>query len=220
MLPAKTWRLPNFTLFIIFSLQVYPWWGVNFLGFIETWMSIYHERAIVAAVRTLPQGLASLTVGAVLSSIPVLVARPRWTVAAGQLLGVVGYILMSRPTYTSGANYWRYLFPAFLLDSGGNMAAFTGTSVAIMTSVPADMAGVTGAVLQVGLQLGATIGFATQAGLLTVTPGGLQNPENLRASLYFQLGWCTLWLVGFLALYRDRGLSRPPDDSVMLRALV
>jgi hypothetical protein len=64
------------------------------------------------------------------------------------------------------------------------------------------MSGVTGAVLQVGLQLGATIGFATQAGLLTVNEGGLANPENLRASFYFQLGWCALWLIGFLVLYR------------------
>lgn len=203
MLPSKTWRLPNFTVFIIFSLQIYPWWGVNFLGFIETWMAIYHEKAIVAAVRTLPEGLVSFVASGLLTSIPILVARPRWTVATGQLLGVVGYILMSRPTVIVGTNYWRYIFPGMLLGSGGNMAAFIGTNVAIMTSVPAEMSGVVGAVLQVGLQLGATIGFAVQAGLLTVNEGGLTNPENLRASFYFQLGWGALWFIMFLVFYRS-----------------
>ncbi|BEI80665.1 hypothetical protein CcaverHIS002_0111940 [Cutaneotrichosporon cavernicola] len=202
MLPAKTWRLPNFALFIVFSLQIYPWWGVNFLGLIETWMSIYHERAIVAAVRTLPEGLVALVISALLTMVPILVARPRWTVATGQLFGVVGYILMTRPTSLVGKDYWRFIFPGMLLGSAGNMAAFIGTNVAIMTSVPAEMSGVTGAVLQVGLQLGATIGFATQAGLLTVNEGGLSNPENLRASFYFQLGWCALFLIMFLVFYR------------------
>lgn len=227
MLPSKTWRLPNFALFIVFSLQIYPWWGVNFLGFVETWMSIYNEKAIVAAVRTLPEGLVSFVSSGLLTSIPVLVARPRWTVATGQLLGVVGYILMSRPTVLVGTHYWRYIFPGMLLGSGGNMAAFIGTNVAIMTSVPPEMTGVTGAVLQVGLQLGATIGFATQAGLLTVNEGGLSNPENLRASFYFQLGWCALWLIGFLVLYRspkavtasktdaaEQGKQVPRDTSI------
>ncbi|CAK9784302.1 MFS general substrate transporter [Cutaneotrichosporon oleaginosum] len=202
MLPAKTWRVPNFALFIAFSLQIYPWWAVNFLGLIETWIGVYEERAIVAAVRTLPEGIISLAVSALLTLVPVLVARPRWTVASGQLLGVVGYILMSLPTRLVGKDYWRFLFPGMLLGSGGNMAAFIGTNVAIMTSVPAEMAGVTGAVLQVGLQLGATLGFAIQAGLLTVNEGGLANPENLRASFYFQLGWGALWLIGFVVLYR------------------
>lgn len=203
MIPSKTWKVPNFALFIMFSLPIYPWWGINFLGFIETWTTINHERPIIAAVRTLPQGLVSLVVAGVLTSVPTLLARPRWTVATGQLLGVVGYIIMTRPTYYVGTNYWRYLFPAFLIGSAGNMAAFTGTNVAIMTSVPAEMSGVTGAILQVGLQLGGTIAFAVQAGMLTVNPGGLENPENLRASLYFQMGWAALWLIMFLAFYRN-----------------
>lgn len=213
MLPSKTWRLPNFAMFIAFTLQFFPWWGINFLGLIETWTSVNGEKPIIAAVRTLPEGVSGVLAALLLTWFPRLVSRPRWTIAAGQLLGVVGYILMTRPTVYVGTNYWRYLFPGFTLGSFGNVAAFTGTNVAIMTSVPAEVSGVTGAVLQVGIQLGATIGFAIQAGLLTVNPGGLQNPENLRASFYFQLGWGALWLIGFLALYREPKRASTDTDA-------
>jgi hypothetical protein len=82
------------------------------------------------------------------------------------------------------------------------MAVFTGTNVAVMTSVPAEMAGVAGAVLQVALQVGSAVALSIQAGLFTINPGSIENFANVQASFYFELGWGIVWLIGFLVFYR------------------
>ncbi|KAL7419423.1 hypothetical protein Q5752_006261 [Cryptotrichosporon argae] len=214
LIPAKTWRIPNFTMFIVFALQIYAWWGVNFLALVENYTEGHGEKAIIAAVRMLPEGGSALAVTVLLTAYPSLVSRPRWPIAIGMLLGAVGYVLFAQAHTTVGADYWRYIFPGGLLGSGGMNAAFTGTTVGVMLAVPSDMAGVAGAVLQVAFQAGAAVGFAVQAGLLTVNDGGVANYENIQASFYFQLGWIILWLVGFLVLYRPaENVSTGAADS-------
>lgn len=211
LLPNSTWRIPNFALWILFATPIYAWWGVNFLALVEIFVSVHHERALLAAARVLPQGISAFLVVMVLSAFPTLVSRPRWTVAIGSALGTVAYALMSRPHTFVGTEYWRWLFPAFIIGSGGNAACFTAANVMIMVSVPPEMSAVAGATLQVAFQMGAAIGFAVQAGLLSVNPGGLANRENVQASFYFQMGWNALWLVVFLAFYRTPKLPNRPD---------
>lgn len=82
------------------------------------------------------------------------------------------------------------------------MAVFTGTNVGVMTSVPAEMSGVAGAVLQVALQVGSAVALSIQAGLLTIEPGWIYNFNNVRASWLFQLGWGIVWLIGFVVFFR------------------
>lgn len=108
---------------------------------------------------------------------------------------------------------WRYLFPGFVLGSGGMMAVFTGTNVGVMTSVPPEMAGVAGAVLQVALQVGSAVALSVQAGLLTINPGGLNNFSNVKASFYFEVGWGILWLLAFLAFYRPSKTLKPAEGK-------
>lgn len=71
-----------------------------------------------------------------------------------------------------------------------------------MTSVPPQMSGVAGAMLQVSLQVGAVIGLSVQAGLLTREPGLITNYANVQASFWFQFGWCLFNLVVFLIFFR------------------
>lgn len=208
LLPTKTWKIPNFATFIAFGLQVYPWWGVNFLGLVETFIGPRGEKPIIAALRVLPEGIVAFMVTLLLTWKPKLVSRPRWTILVGMVFGIVGYVLMTRPKTFDSIEYWKFLFPGFIIGSSGMMASFTATNVGVMTSVPAEMSGVAGAVLQVSFQLGSAVGLGIQAGLLTVNEGGISNPSNVKASFYFQMGWCALWLVGFLALYR-----RPKNDG-------
>jgi MFS family permease len=217
LVPPKTWKIPNFAAFIAFGLQIYPWWGVNFLALIETFMTVHGEKPIIAAVRLLPQGVIALAVTLLLTWKPKLVSRPRWTILIGMILGIVGYVLMTRTSTFVGTDYWRFLFPGFILGSGGMMAVFTSTNVGVMTSVPSEMSGVAGAVLQVSLQVGSAVGLAIQAGLLTVNEGGLENPANIHASFYFQLGWAALWLIGFIVLYRR---PKNEDGDVENRVIV
>ena len=60
------------------------------------------------------------------------------------------------------------------------------------------------AVLQVAFQAGSVIALAIQAGLLTIHPGSVGNWSNVRASLWFEFGWCAVWMVGFVAWYRPK----------------
>lgn len=129
------------------------------------------------------------------------------------VFGIIGHLLMTRPASYIGVEYWKFLFPAFVLGSGGVMAAFTATNVGVMTSVPAESSGVAGAVLQVSYQVGSAVGFSIQAGLFTVNPGSISNPANVHASFYFQMGWAALWLIAFLAFFPQPKRSVSSDED-------
>ncbi|CDZ96608.1 Predicted transporter (major facilitator superfamily) [Phaffia rhodozyma] len=203
LLPAKTWRIPNFAVFIALALFIYGWWAVNFLPFVELFVQVHHDRAIIAAIRLLPQGIAGAIMTAVLTTYPQLTSNPRWPISVGLIGGSIGYILFTQSKGDIvGSGYWRWVFTGGFIGSSGNVIAFTGTNVAIMTSVPPEMSGVAGAVLQVALQVGSAVALSIQAGLLTIKEGNVDNFENVKISWYFELGWNLLWLVGFPALYR------------------
>jgi hypothetical protein len=172
-------------------------------------MSVRGEKAIVAAVRLLPQGVAAALMAIVLTLYPVLSIKPRVPIVVGGVLGIVGYILFTRSGTQVGADYWRYLFPAFLIGSAGNFTMFNATSVGVMISVPPEMAGVAGAVLQVAFQIGSAVGLAVQSGLETINPGSISNFENVQASFYFEMGWEIVWVIAFLIFYRPKKTPTP-----------
>ena len=203
VVPPKIWKIPNLTLFIVFALYIYGWWAVNFLALIERWTAVYHEKAIIAAVRALPEGLAAMGVTVLLTVFPVLVSRPRWPITVGMLLAITGYVLFTRGSGID-SDYWRYIFPASIIGSGGMMATFTGTNVGIITAVPPEYSGTTGALSQVAFQVGSAVALSIQAGLFTVNPGSISNNLNIQTSFYFQIGWGILWLIGFLVFYRPK----------------
>ena len=73
-----------------------------------------------------------------------------------------------------------------------------------MTSVPPEVSGVAGAMLQVCLQVGAVLGLSIQAGLLTLKPDNVVNEYNVQASFWFEVGWCFLIALLVLCLFRDK----------------
>ncbi|GMK56273.1 hypothetical protein CspeluHIS016_0301130 [Cutaneotrichosporon spelunceum] len=203
LLPPSFWRIPNTMLLIAFALQIYGWWGVNFLAHVETYMKIHHESGILAAVRVLPQGIAAFTTLLLLTFVPKLVSRPRWTVIIGMLLAIVGYVLFVQDRMFVGADYWKWVFTGSIIGSAGMAACFTATNVALMTSVSPSVAGVAGALLQVSFQIGSSVSFGAQAGLLTVYEGGLANYRNIHASFYFELACMAIALLAFIVFYRQ-----------------
>lgn len=202
LLPPKTWRIPNFTTYIVFALYIYGWWSLNFLPYIETFVRVHGDPAIIAAVRMLPQGVAAAGVTILLTVYPKYVSSPRWPIMGGMIAGLVGYILFIFSEGGSGDKYWKFVFTGGFIGSAGTMLVFTATNVGIMTSVPPEMAGVAGAVLQVALQVGSAVALSIQAGLLTIEPGNLTNWVNVRTSFIFEIGWGVVWLVGFLVFFR------------------
>ncbi|ORY29676.1 major facilitator superfamily domain-containing protein [Naematelia encephala] len=202
LLPPATWRIPNFTVFIVFALFIYGWWGTNFLPFVEIYVDNHGEKPIIAAVRLLPQALSASAVTVLLTVFPILVSRPRWPIVVGMLGSLTGFALFIGSHTQVGNDYWRYIFPGSIIGSGCTMVLFTATSVGVMTSVPAEVSGMVGAVLQVAFQVGAAVSLSIQAGLLTINPGSISNFKNTQASWYFELGWGILWIIGFLVFYR------------------
>ena len=202
LLPAKTWKIPNFAVLIVFSLLIYGWWSVSFIPLVEIYVNVHHERPIIAAVRLLPIGISAGVVTILLTMYPNVMAKPRWPIVLGMLFSAAGLVLFSQSGHQVGADYWKFIFTGAIIGSGGMMIVFTGANVGVMTSVPPEMAGVAGAVLQTSLQVGSAVALAVQSGLFTVNPGGLENFVNVQTSFYFELGWVLLWLIMFLVFYR------------------
>ncbi|TXT12917.1 hypothetical protein VHUM_01318 [Vanrija humicola] len=219
ILPAKTWRIPNFTVWIVFGLQVYAWWSVNYLALVEVYVNVHHDNPVIAAVRLLPQGIAMFVVSICLSTKPVLLSKPRWSILVGMAFAITGYVMFSQSRTQLGKDYWRFIFPGGILGCGGMTIAFAANSVGIMTSVPKEMSGVAGAVLQVSLQVGSVVSFSIQAGMFTINPGGFYNWSNVQASFYFQIGWMLLWTIGFFVFYRSprKAVSSEADSAEQAR---
>jgi hypothetical protein len=216
LLPSKTWRIKNFTVLIILALFIYSWWSLNFVPFIEIFVRVHGERAIIAAVRVIPQSLAAGAITVLLTLFPKLVSRPRWPITIGLIASIVGYVLFSQSGTQIGTDYWRYLFPGQIVGSAGMMVVFTGVNVGIMTTVPSEMAGVAGAMLQVALQVGSAVALSIQAGLFTIHPGGLEDFRNPQISFYFVIGWGIVWLVGFLVWYRQPKADEADEEKVVV----
>lgn len=218
LLPSKTWKIKNFAVLIILALYVYSWWSLNFVPLIEIFVRVHGERAIIAAVRVLPQSISAGVITVVLTVWPILMKRPRWPIAIGLTFSIVGYVLFSQSGTQVGTDYWRYLFPGQIIGSAANMITFSALNVGIMTVVPPEMAGVAGATLQVALQVGSAVALSIQAGLMTTNPGGLENFANPQASFYFVIGWGIVWLVGFLAWYRQPKADPNDEEKVIVAA--
>jgi hypothetical protein len=201
LIPPSTWRIPNFTVLIVFALGIYPWWAVGQLALVERFLVVFGESPIIAAVRMLPQGIAALATAMVIPNVLTKFGA-RWPIAAGMLLGAASYLLMIFGEGQIHDGYWRWYFPAFIIGSGAAMMSFLGTNITVMTSVPAEMSGVAGALLQVALQVGAVVGLSVQAGLLTINEGSFENFANVQASFWFQFGWCLFNLIIFMVFFR------------------
>jgi hypothetical protein len=66
LVPPAVWKIPNFGVLILFALYILGWWGTNFLPFIELFNQVHDENLILAAVRTLPEGISAGVVSVVI----------------------------------------------------------------------------------------------------------------------------------------------------------
>lgn len=82
-----------------------------------------------------------------------------------------------------------------------------------MTSVPPEISGVAGAMLQVSLQVGAAISLTVQAGLLTLNPGGMTNYANVQASLWFQFGWLVVNALIIIIFFRQSKMPKTSEEE-------
>ncbi|KAK4684076.1 hypothetical protein P7C73_g6131, partial [Tremellales sp. Uapishka_1] len=204
LIPPAMWKIPNLIILVLMSLYVYAWWATMGVVSVGMWLSVYHQSSIIAAVRFLPEGVGAIVATLLVQFIPKIISHPRWPISAGLLFACVGTALLCVANPQLGTNYWRYLLPGHFIGSGAVMILFNGINVGIMTSTPPKSAGVAGATMQTALQVGTCIGLSIQAGLETISPGGLDTFSNVRTSWFFMIGWGMVWLVLFLVSYRPK----------------
>ncbi|WVW86525.1 hypothetical protein I302_108574 [Kwoniella bestiolae CBS 10118] len=202
LLPSSIWRIPNVTVLVIFALITLGWWSVNFIPYIEMFVQVHGERTIIAAVRTLPEGLIAGTVSVILITNPKLIAHPRLPITVAMLLCIAASIIWCQAPDVVGMSYWRYVFPGMIIGSGGMQVVLLSTNVGIMLAAPSERTGILGAILQMSMQTSSVVALSIQAGLLSIHPGGIYDIRNVQASWYFEMGWTALWLAGFLIFYK------------------
>ncbi|WRT64550.1 uncharacterized protein IL334_001482 [Kwoniella shivajii] len=202
ILPSSVWRIPNVAVLVVFALITLGWWAVNFIPFIELYHKVHGERMIIAAVRTLPEGIIAGIVSVLYITQPGLLAQPRYPIIIAMCLCVAAYAMWCQAPSLIGSDYWRYIFPGMIIGSGGMQVVLLSTNVGIMLAAPPERTGTVGAILQMSMQTSSVFALSIQAGLLTLHPGGLEDLRNVHASWYFEMGWTALWLVGFVIFYR------------------
>ncbi|KIR68904.1 hypothetical protein I314_00003 [Cryptococcus bacillisporus CA1873] len=125
ILPSQTWKIPNFTITIIFALGMTSWWAVNYLAFIQVFTLVNKETAIMAAVRLVPEAMAALAATICLAFFPSVLGNARFSMFLGTLLGIAAYIMFAQSHTMVGKGYWRYIFSPMIFGSAGVMVAYT-----------------------------------------------------------------------------------------------
>lgn len=247
ILPSQTWKIPNFTITIVFALGMTSWYVRSPFAYfplallmipyfqvgsqlprLHSSLHLGQQRdGYHGGCKACPRGhgsigcndlfsvsksplLSDLILICIPSFFPSVLGNARFSIFLGTLLGIAAYIMFAQSHTMVGKDYWRYIFPPMIFGSAGVMVAYTGVNVLIMTSVPSEIAGVAGSVLQVSLQVGSAVALSVQAGLLTIHPGSIYNSANVHASYYFQLGVTALLLITFIVFYKP---SKAPASA-------
>lgn len=100
---------------------------VSQLPLVERFIDYFNEPAIIAALRVFPQGASALIVAFFVPQLLQKVGSPRIPIAGGMIIGAAMYLLIIFNDGKLGSDYWRWLFPAFLIGSGAAMISFLAT---------------------------------------------------------------------------------------------
>jgi len=211
--PPQTWFRPNFAVLFGTALLPYFWWTTIFTVFTLLWQDDYEWSAISTAIHMIPIGVLSLAM-----SFTGPLARkinPKWIILFGEGLLVVATILLA---FADGPEkYWSFVFPAFVLGSGGASLTYTHTNIAIFRTSPSSMAGTVGAIFNGALQLGSAVGIAAIDSLEDSIQTSEPNTPyaGQRAAFWLLLGVVVAELVAMAVFYRtDRELRGPQGPRV------
>lgn len=118
---------------------------------------------MTAAMQSLPTSvtarIAIFALGAMYGRVP-----PKWVIAPGELLSIVGILLFSRNEVAT--NFWHYTCTGevvMIIGLGGNFVNYLNVTI---SSAPNDMQGPIAGILQTAAQLGTALGFAITSSLI------------------------------------------------------
>jgi EmrB/QacA subfamily drug resistance transporter len=131
-------------------------------------------------------GLAFLPVSATIIVVAQIVSRlvtriePRYLISSGMVSAASGLLWLSKLTITS--SYASHVFPAIVLIAVGMGLVFVPITLAAVAGVSGKESGIASAMLNVGQQVGGTIGLAA---LVTVFGHAAANDaKNFHGNLY------------------------------------
>ncbi|EMD35861.1 hypothetical protein CERSUDRAFT_53112, partial [Gelatoporia subvermispora B] len=210
--PPQTWFLPNFSVLFGTALLPYFWWTTLFTTYTELWQSVYEWSVISSAIHFIPIGVIAFAMSftGTLSRI----INPKWIILFAESMLIIATILLALAD--SPDKYWSYVFPAFILGSGGAMLAYSHTNIAIFRTSPASMAGTVGAIFNGALQLGSAVGIAAVGSIEASVEESLGDPTSYQgraAAFWFLLGIVVVEFLAMLVFYstKKEGLAAEED---------
>ena len=155
--PPRIWFMPNVALFFLYILTIHWFLYVSELQLVEIFEDLFGWSALNASLHCIPLGIASGTASFFCARYGSLVPR-RLILAGSQVLMGIAVLLFALAD--SPDKYWSHTFLGMVFGLVGVGAGYWAVNVALMASAPKGEEGVFGALINTGLQLGATIGLA------------------------------------------------------------
>ncbi|KZO93084.1 MFS general substrate transporter [Calocera viscosa TUFC12733] len=212
-LPPSIWFYPNFAVLFGLALLPFGWLLASCLSFTELWQSSYGISSLETAIRFLPLVIPTGIVTTLLAIFPGT-THPKRGLLIGFVLMIAGTALL--PFARGLENYWRILFPAWILGSTGDALVIVYCSTAMFRATPKERSGITGAALNSSLQLGLVVVTAALTGITPSVNARMPgDPFNgVSASFWFLFGCVVLETVVAAVLYRERiGIRAGRDEE-------
>ncbi|WVQ81118.1 hypothetical protein IAT38_003240 [Cryptococcus sp. DSM 104549] len=207
ILPGSVWKITNAVIMSVAMLIPMGFWATSQLLYANYWQFAYGWKPLHVAAAMLPQGVMAVVVGGAVQYVPAIINKPHWSIGIGAILIIVAEILQIKSNGGgSDLNYWKYVFPAFIIGSTGGMGITFAASINLVQYCPPEMAGVAGAWINVLFQVGGAIALAVQAGMESVsfTSGVVPSWMDAGArSYYFIIGWTAALAAGYVVFYKQ-----------------
>ncbi|KAI0357081.1 MFS general substrate transporter [Trametes cingulata] len=200
-IPPRTWFLPNFAVLFATALMPFFWWVTVFTIYTTLWQDIWHWSVISTAVHMLPIGVLAFAMSFTGSLSRVI--NPKWIILFGEGMCIIATVLLAFAD--SPSRYWSFIFPAFILGSGGAMLTYTHTNIAIFRTSPASMAGTVGAIFNGALQLGSAVGISAVGSIessVEANHGGPESYAGRAAAFWFLLAIVSVEWIAMVVFYR------------------
>ncbi|KAI0366484.1 MFS general substrate transporter [Pilatotrama ljubarskyi] len=200
-IPPRTWFLPNFAVLFGTALMPFFWWVTVFTLYTTLWQDVWHWSVISTAVHMLPIGVLAFAMSFTGSLSRVI--NPKWIILFGEGMCIIATVLLALADAPS--RYWSFIFPAFILGSGGAMLTYTHTNIAIFRTSPASMAGTVGAIFNGALQLGSAVGISAVGSIessVEANHGGTQSYAGRAAAFWFLLAIVSVEWIAMVVFYR------------------
>ncbi|TFK33520.1 major facilitator superfamily domain-containing protein [Crucibulum laeve] len=154
--PTRTWSNKNFTPLFFYAWSIYWSIFVSEMQLVEIFSTLWHESALLSAVRCIPMGLTAVIASPLVGTYAPRLSR-RFLLVGGQIISVAGVVLFALADTRD--KYWSHIVPGMIVDMVGLSLSYVACTTVVMEGARPGEEGVVGAVMNTAYQIGATIGL-------------------------------------------------------------